>query len=128
MPLSALRIGQDLVDVARLGRALEGKEERFQRRVFTEEEWARSSARPDRVAALAARFAAKEAAFKALGTGWSDGVAWRDVEVLGGSPETPVLALHGKAAEIAQAAGLVLTVSLTHTEELAAAMVLAYRA
>jgi holo-[acyl-carrier protein] synthase len=120
------RIGHDLVDVERFGRALAGKEEGWARRVFTASEWAHAASRPDRVAVLAVRFAAKEAAFKALGTGWGQGVAWQDVEVLGGGRRAPRMRLQGRAAEVAEALGLELSVSLTHTDSLAAATVLAW--
>ena len=123
---AAPRIGHDLVDLARFARSLEAQEAGFQRRVFTAQEWALAASRPDRTACLAARFAAKEAAFKALGTGWGQGVAWQEVEVVGGGRSKPALRLHGRAAEVAASLGLVLTVSLTHTESVASAMVLAY--
>jgi holo-[acyl-carrier protein] synthase len=119
------RIGLDLVDIARFGRALSRREGRWRERVFTNEEWQAASERPDKVAVLAARFAAKEAAFKALGTGWGAGVRWTDVAVEGGGRRPPSLVLSGRAAELADAAGLQLTVSLSHTEHTASAVVLA---
>jgi len=131
MPLRAPRIGQDLVDVARLGRALRSHEAGFRRRVFTEQEWRENADLADRDAALAACFAAKEAAFKALGTGWGRGVAWRDVEVRtaeGADGAAPRLVLRGRAAILAREAGLALTVSLAHAGGLAVAMVLAQTA
>jgi len=125
-PAPLPRVGHDLVEIQRFERALEGKEARWQRRVFTPAEWAQTTQRPDRGAALAVRFAAKEAAFKALGTGWGQGVSWRDVEVVGGGRSAPSLRLSGRAAELAAEAGLGLSVSLTHTATLASAVVLAY--
>ena len=119
------RIGHDLVDVARLTRAIEERPERWQQRIFTEAEWERAQARPDTYAVLAARFAAKEAAFKALGTGWGKGVAWRDVEVIGGGRTAPSLSLRGVAAEIAEKGKLQLLLSISHTDELASAVVMA---
>lgn len=119
------RIGHDLVDVARLARAIQERPSRWQERIFTEAEWERAVARPDKYAVLAARFAAKEAAFKALGTGWGRGVAWRDVEVIGGGRTAPSLSLSGVAATIAEEANLQLLVSISHTDELASAMVMA---
>ena len=110
-------IGIDLIEVARVERALE-RRPRLAARLFTDGELAhaRSRRRPGRH--LAARFAAKEAAIKALG---APGVAPREVEVVGSEP--PRLALHGRAAELAAAAGVELAVSLTHSRELAAAIV-----
>ena len=118
-------IGHDLVDIPRFARVLERNERGFERRVFTEAEWAYVARRPDRHAALAARFAAKEAVMKALGTGWGQGVSWRDVEVVGGERKPPALRLHGEAARRAEALGLTFQVSLSHAGAMASAMVLA---
>jgi len=122
MPLCAPRIGQDLVNLARFRQALAGKEARWARRVFTAREWALGHSSDDPVRTLAICFAAKEAAFKALGTGWGQGVGWQDVDTAGeeGSP----LRLTGRAAEIAAELGLVLRASTSHSEILAVAMVL----
>lgn len=116
------RIGQDLVDVARFRRALARQGRGFERRVFTASEWAWAASQEDPVPTLAACFAAKEAAFKALGTGWGRGVAWQDVGV---RPDDRRLALSGQAAALASEAGHELTVSLAHTDAAAVAMVLA---
>jgi holo-[acyl-carrier protein] synthase len=120
------RIGHDLVDIPRFERALERREAAWQRRVFTEGEWDAAGRRPDRAAVLAARFAAKEATFKALGTGWGQGVAWLDVEVVGGGRSAPSLVLRGKALEIVETHMVSLQLSLSHTDRLASAMVLAF--
>jgi holo-[acyl-carrier protein] synthase len=116
---AAARPGIDLVEIERLERALE-RRPRLAGRLFRDGElaYARGRARPGRH--LAARFAAKEAAVKALGAG---GVALRDIEVVGSEP--PELRLHGRAAELAAAGALELRVSLTHSKENAAAVVLA---
>jgi holo-[acyl-carrier protein] synthase len=112
-------IGIDLVEVGRMERALE-RRPRMAERLFrpAELEYARSRRRP--AMHLAARFAAKEAALKALG---ADAVPLRDIEVEGGGHTPPRLRLHGAAAELAQAGGLELDVSLTHTAAHAAAVV-----
>jgi holo-[acyl-carrier protein] synthase len=112
-------IGIDLLEVERLERALE-RRPRLAERVFRPGEltYARSRRRPGQH--LAVRFAAKEAALKALGIG---GLGLRDIEVEGGDREAPRLRLHGRAAAAAAEAGLDLTVSLTHSRELAAAVV-----
>jgi holo-[acyl-carrier protein] synthase len=114
-------IGVDLLEVGRLERALE-RRPRLAERLFTDGELAhaRSRHRPGRH--LAARFAAKEAAVKALG---GRGLAPREIEVTGGGREAPQLRLHGRAAAVAGARGVELQVSLTHSQELAAAAVLA---
>jgi holo-[acyl-carrier protein] synthase len=119
------RVGHDLVSLARFRHALARHEEGFRRRVFTPGEWSAVRGRGDRAAALAARFAAKEAAMKALGTGWGSGVAWRDLEVVGGGGAPPRIVLHGRAAALAaDYAGL--AVSLAHDAECASAFVLAW--
>ena len=124
MPPAAPRIGQDLVDLARFRRALERQTAGFARRVFTGAEWALGASVPDQGLHLALCFAAKEAAFKALGSGWGSGVAWRDVELVIGDEEAPRLVLAGAAAALAEAQGLVLSVSLAHSEQAALAQVL----
>lgn len=120
------RLGQDLVSIARLRAAVERHGEGFRRRVFTAGEWQAAGSRADRFAALASRFAAKEAAFKALGTGWGRGASFTDVEVVGGGRSAPRLVLTGVAAEVARRDGLTLSVSLSHDGDLALAVVLAY--
>ena len=114
-------IGIDLLEIGRLERALE-RRPRLAERLFTEGELAqaRSRHRPGRH--LAARFAAKEAAVKALG---GEALSPREIEVAGGGHEAPRLRLHGRAAAVASARGVELQVSLTHSRELAAAAVLA---
>jgi holo-[acyl-carrier protein] synthase len=97
-------IGIDVCDVARLRRALVGAAgARFRARVFTPAEQAYCEARKrGRFASYAARFAAKEAAMKALGTGWSGGLGWRDFEVVRAADGRPGLLLHGTAAALAR--------------------------
>ncbi len=117
-------IGIDLVDVERIARALGQHRERFEARVFTPVEIADCAGRADRTLALAARFAAKEACLKALGTGWSQGLGFRDVEVVRGSTGRPEIRLHGRAAARAQELGAErIHVSLTHERHVAAAVV-----
>lgn len=98
--------GIDLVEVARIGAMVDRHGERFLSRVFTEGERAYSEGKARRDEHLAARFAAKEAVLKALGCGWSRGVAWTDVEVTRKPTGEPGVALHGKAAEIAVERGI----------------------
>jgi holo-[acyl-carrier protein] synthase len=116
-------IGIDLVETGRFRRVLEAWGERFERRVFTTAEVEACRGRADRVEGLAARFAAKEACLKALGTGWSQGLAPRQVEVVreGGRPS---IRLHGAADARARAldVGRIL-LSLTHEASAAAAFV-----
>jgi holo-[acyl-carrier protein] synthase len=112
-------IGIDLIEIERLERAIE-RRPRLAERVFSagELEHAGDKARPARH--LAARFAAKEAALKALGLG---GLRLHEIEVEGGGDEPPRLLLHGEAAEVAAREGVELRVSLTHSRDMAAAVV-----
>lgn len=119
-------VGLDLVDVPRFALALERHGEGLQRRVFTAREWAYAASRgADRAAVLAVRFAAKEAVFKALGTGWGRGVGWQEVEVAGGGRSAPTLVLSGRAAEIADARGVRIEISLSHAGAMAGAVAIA---
>ena len=114
-------IGFDLIEIERLERAIE-RRPRLAERLFSEAEieFAAGRRRPGRH--LAARFAAKEAAQKALGLG---GMRMHEIEVEGGGDEAPRLVLRGTAADIAREAGVSLSVSITHSRELAAAAVIA---
>ena len=119
-------IGVDVVHVPRIRQALARWQDRFLERVFTSDEIAYARRRRDPAEHLAARFAAKEAALKALGTGLSMGVRWREVEVVRDRGQRPRLALTGRTAEIGAARGVrALHVSLTHDGEYAMAQVLA---
>jgi holo-[acyl-carrier protein] synthase len=113
-------VGIDLLEIERMERALR-RHPRLAERVFTEAElsYAGERSRPGRH--LAARFAAKEAVVKALGLESSFGL--RDIEIVAGEP--PTVRLHGLAARSAEAAGLEVRVSLTHSRELAGAVALA---
>jgi holo-[acyl-carrier protein] synthase len=121
-------LGIDLVEVTRLADALGRHGDRFVERVFTSAERDACELRGDRVLALAARFAAKEACLKALGTGWAEGLGFRDVEVVRVGNRPPRLVLHGAAARRAQALGITRShVSLTHQPGIAAAVVVLER-
>jgi holo-[acyl-carrier protein] synthase len=121
-----LGIGLDVCEVGRMRQALEAASgARFRARVFTEAEREYCEARRrGRFASYAARFAAKEAAMKALGTGWARGVRWHDFEVVRGEGGAPRLVLHGRAAALARRRGMVnWLLALTHTDESAVASV-----
>ena len=118
--------GVDLVEVARIGRSLERHEESFLKKCFTDQEVADSGSSARRVEHLAVRFAAKEAALKAIGTGWSRGIGWTDVEVVRLDSGKPELRVTGRAKEIADGMGIDRWfVSLSHTEGNAMASVIA---
>jgi len=119
-------IGIDVVEIARVRRLLERWGDRFLQRVFTPEEVAYAQRRHDPAEHLAARFAAKEATLKALGTGLSMGVRWREMEVRRARGQRPVLTLAGRTAALGAERGIRrLHVSLTHDAGLALAQVLA---
>ncbi|WP_293808346.1 holo-ACP synthase [uncultured Bosea sp.] len=94
-----LGIGSDLCDITRIQKSLDRFGERFTHRVFTEGERTKSDRRATRAASYARRFAAKEACSKALGTGMSQGVFWRDMEVVNLPGGRPTMRLTGGAAE-----------------------------
>jgi holo-[acyl-carrier protein] synthase len=117
--------GIDIAEVQRIRQAIERFGERFLRRVFTDEEMRYCDAKANRIERYAARFAAKEAAMKALGTGWNHGIRWRDVEVRRQPGGRPTILFHGKAAEFAARLGAVHgALSLSHTAEQAIAQVI----
>ena len=117
-------IGIDIEEVERIREAIERHGERFVQRVFTPGEVAYVEAKANKWERYAARFAAKEAAMKAIGTGWDHGVTWRDVEVVNEPNGCPTLVLHGRAKEIAEGKGCKRTwISLSHTRRQAVAQV-----
>src|SRR4051794_8916396 len=122
--MSIIGLGFDATDIPRVRDVFARHGERFLRRVFTDEEIAYCTRRRNPVPHLAGRFAAKEAAMKALGTGHSRGVLWRDIEVvrLSGPPQ---LRLHGGAAARADRMHVRSSLlTITHSEALAMAQVL----
>ena len=121
-----LGLGTDLVAIARVETVLSRHQDRFLDRVFTHAEQADCLARSRPATHLAARLAAKEAAMKALGTGWGMGVRWQDVEVRSGVSAPPTLRLAGVAKERAEARGVrQALVSLSHDGAYAIAVVVA---
>ncbi|HYN86648.1 MAG TPA: holo-ACP synthase [Pyrinomonadaceae bacterium] len=121
-------IGIDIIEVARVRQAVE-RTPRFRARVFTERERAYCDARGAASAQhYAARFAAKEAAFKALGTGWGEGVGWHEAEVVRSEAGEPAILLTGRALEIFRARGATHAhLSISHTNEHAVAQVVLER-
>ncbi|HEX6802797.1 MAG TPA: holo-[acyl-carrier-protein] synthase [Terriglobales bacterium] len=108
--------GIDIAEVPRIAESIERFGDRFLRRVFTEGEVRYCDSKANRVERYAARFAAKEAAMKALGTGWNHGVRWRDIEVVRRPGGRPSIQFHGKAAEFASHLGARnVALSLSHT-------------
>jgi len=117
--------GIDIAEVPRVAEAIERYGQRFLQRIFTEGEIRYCESKANRVERYAARFAAKEAGMKALGTGWNHGVRWRDIEVRRQPGGRPTLEFHGKAGEFASNMGVTnIALSLTHTAEEAVAQVI----
>jgi len=117
-----LGTGIDLVEVARIAELAGKHGQRFLSRVFTPAELEYSTGKAARDQHLAGRFAAKEAVFKALGTGWAEGVSWKLVEVVSAQGARPGVRLSGAAAErLAAMGGKAVHLSITHTSGLAAA-------
>jgi holo-[acyl-carrier protein] synthase len=117
--------GIDIAEVPRIEASIARFGDRFLHRIFTEAEIRYCESKANRVERYAARFAAKEAAMKAIGTGWNHGVTWRDVEVSRQPGGRPTIAFHGKAAEFAAKLGAVhVALSLSHTKEYAIAQVI----
>ena len=117
--------GVDLAEVDRIRAAVERYGPRFVERLFTPREIAYVERKANRFERYAARFAAKEAGMKAIGTGWKRGVKWQDFEVANLPSGKPTLRFHGVAAKVAEALGVRnVALSLTHTAELGMAHVM----
>ena len=117
--------GVDVAEVARIRAAIERFGNRFLNRVFTPEELRYCTSKSNAAERLAARFAAKEAGMKAVGTGWRHGVTWQDLEVVRLPGGKPTLRLSGKVAEFAARLGCRQAhLSITHTAEQAMAFVI----
>jgi holo-[acyl-carrier protein] synthase len=118
-------IGTDLAEVERIRQSIANFGDRFLHRIFTEKERAYASSKANAAERYAARFAAKEAGMKAIGTGWSRGVTWKDFEVANDRSGRPTLKLSGVAKEIANRLGVSqVSISLTHTRDMAFAVVI----
>lgn len=117
-------LGTDLAEVARIRHSIEQFGERFLTRIYTDGERAYASSKANAAERFAARFAAKEAGMKAIGTGWRRGVTWKDFEVVNERSGRPTLLLSGVAREIADELGASrIALSLTHTQDMAFAIV-----
>ena len=118
-------IGIDLAEVDRIREAIERHGQRFIDRIYTPAEIAYVERRANRYERYAARFAAKEAGMKAIGTGWRRGVRWRDFEVSNLPSGRPTLRFDGVAAQVAQSLGVTnIALSITHTSQQSMAIVI----
>ena len=123
--MSIVGLGTDLVELARIAAALARFGDRFLTRCYTPAEIAFCRLQQDPVPRLAARYAAKEAAAKALGTGIARGILWKEIEVLRTPGQPPRLILHGRALQRAESlATRTAHITLTHARELASATVI----
>src|ERR1017187_10414759 len=117
--------GVDLAEVPRIRAAIERHGRRFIERIYPPAEIAYVQRKANRYERFAARFAAKEAGMKAIGTGWRRGVPWQDFEVANLRSGKPTLLLHGVAAKFAEQLGVKnISLSITHTSELGMAHVI----
>ncbi len=120
-----LGTGVDLAEVDRIRESIERFGDRFVSRIYTEREIAYVEKKANRFERYAARFAAKEAGMKALGTGWRRGVRWQDIEVTNLPSGRPTLSLHGEVGMIARELGVNrISLSITHTSRDALAYVI----
>jgi holo-[acyl-carrier protein] synthase len=117
--------GVDLIEIERIAHSIERYGERFLRRIYTDHEIAYCTSKRSSAESFAARFAAKEAGAKALGTGISRGVTWIEFQIARQPGGRPILELRGRAALLAQDLGVkTISLSLTHTGNLALATVM----
>jgi holo-[acyl-carrier protein] synthase len=117
--------GVDLAEVPRIQASIERYGAKFIQRIYTPREIAYVERKANKFERYAARFAAKEAGMKAIGTGWRRGVTWQDFEVANLPSGKPTLLLHGVAAKFAEMLGVKnVSLSLTHTKELGMAHVI----
>ena len=118
-------LGIDLIELGRVRKTVERFGERFLKRVYTDGEIRYCYAKADPIPSLAGRFAVKEAAMKALGTGYSRGVWFRRIEVARRKGEAPTLLFHEAAQDRADAMGVArASISITHERDMAAAIVI----
>jgi holo-[acyl-carrier protein] synthase len=124
--MTIIAIGNDLARIDRLADVLERRGQAMLDRLFTSREQAYCEARRQRSTHYAGRFAVKEAVMKVLGTGWSRGVRWVDIEVLRERGQPPRVVLHGRSAEIAAQRGIArIHITITHDGGLALATAVA---
>lgn len=123
-PLRTISIGTDIIECVRIAQMIEKHGEVFLQRVFTQREILYCSSRRSATQHYAGRWAAKEAALKALGTGWARGIHWTDVEVQNEVGGKPMLVLTNRASEIAESMGIEqMLISISHCRNYAIAYV-----
>ena len=124
--MDILGIGTDIIECPRIGKMIEQHGELFLRRVYTDREIRYCQARKHAIEHFAGRWAAKEAILKAIGTGWSRGIAWTDLEVRSGATGEPKVHVCGGAKEAARQRGIGdILISISHCRTYATAYALA---
>jgi holo-[acyl-carrier protein] synthase len=124
--MSIVGIGTDIIEVLRIGQMIERHGELFLNRVFTDEEIRYCQQRKEYIQHYAGRWAAKEAVMKTLGTGWTRGVGWRDIEVCSQKSGQPLLAIRGGARDIADELGITeILITISHCRAYATATAVA---
>ncbi len=124
--LLVIGVGTDIVEVLRIGQMIERHGEVFLNRVYTDDEIRYCQRRREYTQHYAGRWAAKEAVMKTLGTGWSRGIGWRDIEVCSSRSGAPSIILRGAAREIAEQAGICdVLISISHCRTFATATAIA---
>ncbi len=119
-----MRIGIDIIEVERVEAAIEKHGEKFLRRIFTRKEIEYCSRKRKAHQSFAGRFAAKEAVLKAMGTGLSSGIRWKDIEILNDEYGRPYVILHGRARELLN--GRRVDISISHSDTCATAVCIIY--
>lgn len=124
--MNILGLGTDITEIVRIGRMIERHGELFLNRVYTEDEIAYCQKRKEYLQHYAARWAAKEAVMKTLGTGWVRGMSWRDIEVVNNKAGRPNIIIHGGALEVAEQLGIdQILITLSHCRAYATATAVA---
>lgn len=127
MASNIVGIGTDIVEVVRIGQMIEKHGELFINRVYTDQEIAYCQRRKEYLQHYAGRWAAKEAVMKTLGTGWSRGVGWKDIEVTTELSGAPTIKIHGAARDIMEQLEITrILISISHCRSYATATALAF--
>jgi holo-[acyl-carrier protein] synthase len=118
--------GIDIIEIKDIRQLIERSGEHFEKRCFTETEYSNAGSDANRIQYLAGRFAAKEAVLKAIGTGWSQGISWTDIEIQRLPTGRPSVVLSGRCQEIATELGITMwLLSISHTPSYAVASAIA---
>ena len=124
--MNVIGLGTDIIECLRIAKMIEKHGELFLNRVYTKNEIAYCSSRKSANQSYAGRWAVKEAVLKAMGTGWSRGIRWKDIEVVTDLSGKPHIAIHGVAQEICDELGITdVLISLSHCRSHATATAIA---